>query len=93
MQKYRKMHKLFGTDKKEKKIIITYKIKFIDSARFMPSTLSSPVNPVNNLLHKNEWKDCWCHLKYATVKDNALQFISPDSKKNCKKKFGEELKK
>ena len=51
----------------------------------MPSTLSGPVNPVNNLLHKNECKDCWCHLNYATVKDKALQSISPDSNKNCKK--------
>ena len=56
----------------------------------MPSTLSGPVNPVNDLLHKNECKDCRCHLKYATVKDKALQFISLDSNKNCKKN---ELKK
>ena len=49
---------------------ITYKIKFIDRARFMQKSLS---NLVVNLPHKNELKDCECCLNYEAIKDKALQ--------------------
>ena len=36
----------------------------------------------DNLLHKNQCKDCECSLKYENIKGKSLQFNFPDRKKN-----------
>ena len=43
---------------------ISYKIKFIDSARFMASSLSNLVDNLTGRIHKIKCKDCDCFLEY-----------------------------
>ena len=51
---------------------ITYKIKFIDSYRFMSSSLSSLVDNLSNGLHSEKCADCKSHLDYVSIKDDKL---------------------
>ena len=44
--------------------IYTYKITFIDSARFMESSLSHLVNNLMEGIHKISCKGCGCFLEY-----------------------------
>ena len=47
---------------------ICYKIKLIDSSRFMVSSLSNLTESFNEAIHKIKSKDCDCFLKYESVK-------------------------
>ena len=70
---------------------ITYKIKFIDSFRFMTSSLSNIVGNLSKGLHCNKciyFKFC---LDYMSVKDDQLIFRRFECKKNYEKDFDEEL--
>ena len=51
---------------------ITYKLKFIDSFRFMSTSLSSLVHNLSEKLHSDKCKDCKSELDYMSVKDNQL---------------------
>ena len=53
---------------------ISYKIKFIDSARLMVSSLSNLVNNLAEEIHKIECKDCDCFLVYESVKDDSIKY-------------------
>ena len=53
---------------------ITYKIKFIDSFRFMPRSLSSLVDNLSDGLHKDQCIDCKSCLDYMMFKDDQLIF-------------------
>ena len=53
---------------------ITYKIKFIDSLRFIVSSLSDLADNLAEGLHYGKWKDCKSCLEYANVKDSLLLF-------------------
>ena len=62
---------------------ISYKIKFIDGARFM--------------VHKDLWfkikgKDCDCFLEYASVKDDLIKYKCLSCNKSYSNKLNEELK-
>ena len=48
------------TDKGENESVVTIanKIKFIDSARFMTSSLSSLIDNLTERIHKTKCKDC-----------------------------------
>ena len=46
---------------------ITYKLKFIDSLRFMPTSLSSLVDNLSEKLHSGKCKDCKYDLEYMSV--------------------------
>ena len=48
-----------------KNIEITYKIKFIDSYTFMPSSLSKLVDNLSNGIHNNKFLDCKSCLDYV----------------------------
>ena len=50
----------------------TYKIKFIDSFRFMSSSLSSLVDNLSDRLHNDKCKDCNSYLDYTKIEDNKL---------------------
>ena len=54
---------------------ITYKIKFIDSFRFMSSSLSSLADNLTEGLHNDKCKDCKSCLKYISTKDSQLIII------------------
>ena len=75
-----------GNDKITK---ISYKIKFIDSFRFMSTSLSDLVDNSSEGLHKCTY--CKLHLDYMSVKDNQLIFRCFRCKKNYEKDFNKEL--
>ena len=75
--------------KKDKIIKISYKIKFIDSYRFMSTSLSKLVDNLSEGLH--ECKDCESYLDYVTIKDNKLIFRCFNCKTNYEKDFNKEL--
>ena len=51
-----------------------YKIKFIDSTRFMAGSLSNLVHNLAKGNHKIKCKDCDCFLEYESVKDNFIRY-------------------
>ena len=69
---------------------ITYRLKFIDSFRFMSTSLSSLVDNLSEKLHSDKCKDCKSELDYMSVKDNQLIFQCLECKKNYKKDFNKE---
>ena len=70
---------------------ITYKIKFIDSFRFMSRSLSNLVNNLSEGLHSDKCTDCKSCLDYMIFKDDQLIFRCCKCKKNYKKDFNKEL--
>ena len=72
--------------KKDKIIKISYKIKFIDSYRFMSTSLSKLVDNLSEGLHNDK-----SYLDYVTIKDNQLIFRFSSCKKNYEKDFNKEL--
>ena len=84
------------TTKKDKngndKIIkISCKIKFIDSCRFMSTSLSNLVINLSEGLHNDRCIDCKSCLDYMTTKDEQLIFRCFRCKKNYEKNFNKEL--
>ena len=78
-------------DSNDKVIQISYKIKFIDSFRFMSSSLSSLADNLSEGLHSDKCTDCKSCLDYITTKDEQLIFRCFECKKNYKKDFNQEL--
>ena len=86
-----------------KHLEITYKIKFIDSYRFMASSLSKLVDILSEGIHNNKCSDCGSNLDYIkiTAKPTARSSLEHKNEKlilecfNCKqcykKKFNKEL--
>ena len=64
---------------------ITYKIKFIDSFRFMSSSLLNLVDNLSEGLHCDKCIYCKSCLDYMSVKDDQLIFKCFEYKKNYKK--------
>ena len=77
--------------KNNKIIEITYKIKFIDSYRFMSTSLSKLVDNLSEGLHNNRYVDCKSCLDYMKTKDENLIFRCFSCKKNYEKDFNKEL--
>ena len=77
-----------GNDKTTK---ISYKIKFIDSYKFMSTSLSNFVNNLSKGLHSDKCTDCKSCLDYMTTKDEKLVFRCLERKKNYEKDFNKEL--
>ena len=70
---------------------ITYKINFIDSFRFMSSSLSNLVGNLSEGLHSGKCTDCKSCLDNMMFKDDQLIFRCFECKKNYKKEFNKEL--
>ena len=70
---------------------ILYKIKLIDSFRFMSSSLSNLVDNLSEGLHNDSCIDCKSCLDYITTKDAQLILRCFKCKKNYKKDFNKEL--
>ena len=76
----------------ENKVLeITYKIKFIDSYRFMASSLSKLVNNLSEAIHNNKCSDCGSNLDDIKNKNEKLILECYNCKQRYKKKFNKEL--
>ena len=76
-EKYKTFYVLIGKevtnvdkDGNESVATISYRIEFIESARFMASSLSDLVDNLAERIHKIKCKDCDCFIEYESVKDN-----------------------
>ena len=72
-------------------IDITYKIKFIDSFRFMSTSLSKLVDNLSEGLQNNRCVDCKSRLDYMKNKDKKLIFRCFSCKENYEKDFNKKL--
>ena len=66
-------------------------MKFIDSCRFMSTSLSNLVSNLSGGVHNYKCTDCKSYLDYMTTKDDQLIFRCFRCKKNYKKDFNKEL--
>ena len=74
-----------------KNIEITYKIKFIDSYRFMSSSLSKLVDNLSEGLHNNKCANCESCLDYIKTKNEKLILKCFNCKTYYEKDFNKEL--
>ena len=56
-------------DGNESVVTISYKIKFIDCARFIGNSLSNLVDNLGDRIHEINIKYCDCFLKYERIND------------------------
>ena len=63
-------------DNNESVVNISYKIKLIDSTRFMASSWSNLVDNLAEGIHKIKYKDCDCFLEYENVSRTIWQNIN-----------------
>ena len=70
---------------------IRYKLKFIDSFRFVSTTLSSLVDNLSEKLHSDKFKDFKSEHDYISARDNQLNFQCLECKKNYNKDCNKEL--
>ena len=76
---------------KNKIIGKTYKIKFIDSYRFMSTSLSKLVDNLSEELHNNKYLNCKSCLDYMKTKNKKLILKCFNCKKDYEKDFNKEL--
>ena len=76
---------------RNKNIEITYKIKFIDSYRFMSTSLSKLVDNLSEGLHNNKCLDCESCLDYIKTKNEKLILKCFNCKTYYEKDFNKEL--
>ena len=74
-------------------VTISYKVKFIGSARFMTTSLSNLVDNLAEVIHGIKCTDCDCFLEYESVKDNFIKFKCLFCNKDFSNKLDEKLKK
>ena len=74
-----------------KNIQITYKIKFIDSYRFMSMSLSKLTDNLSEGLHNDKCSNCKSCLDYIKTKNEKLIFKCFNCKQNYEKDFNKEL--
>ena len=70
---------------------ISYEIKFIDSYRFMSTSLSNLFNNLSEGLYNDRCIDCKSCLDYMTTKDKQLIFRCFSCKKKYEKNFNKNL--
>ena len=80
-------------DGNENVVTISFKIKFIDRAGFMGSSLSNLVDNLTERIHKTKCKNYDCFLEYESVKDNLIKCKYLSCNNNYSNKYDEKLKK
>ena len=76
-----------------KNIEINYKIQFIDSYRFMSSSLSKLVDDLSEGIHNNKCVDCNSCLDYIKIKNEKLLLKCFNCNTYYKNKFNKDLMK
>ena len=71
--------------------LIMYKIKFIDSFRFVSTSLSSLVDSLSDGLYKIKCKNCNSFLDYLNFYDDKLVYRCFDCKANYNINFNNKL--
>ena len=74
-----------------KDIEINYKIKFIESCRFMLSSLSKLADNLSEGIHNNKCSDCESKLDYIKIKNEKLLLKCFNCNSYYKKKFNKDL--
>ena len=62
----------YGKDGNESVETVSYKMKFIDSTRFMAISLLNLVDKLAEGIHKIKCKDCNCFLEYESAKGDVV---------------------
>ena len=80
-------------DGNESVVTISYKIKFINSARFMAISLSNLVDNLAEGIHEIKYKYCDCFLEYESTKDTLMKCKFLSCNKDYSRKLDEKLRK
>ena len=78
---------MFGRKCREIYYFFSTFLKFIDSFRFISTSLSNFVDNLSEGLHSDKCADCESCLDYMSVKDDQLTFRCFERKNNYKKEF------
>ena len=89
----RKKNTKFDNDGNESVATISHKIKFIDNAKFIVSSLSNLVDNVAKGIDKINCKDCDYFLEYESVPENLIKYKRLSYNKDYLNMLDEELKK
>ena len=79
-------------DGNESVVAVLYKIKFIDSARFIATSLSNFVDILKEGDYKIKYKDYDCFLEYKTGEDDLIKYNCLSCNKDYPNKIDKGLK-